>query len=106
SVRLDIRSCVCVRTEPRNSYLYGNSIYLEMKTALAILVLIAAQLTSAQPKSYSFEDALAMQATAARPMVVFIKTDWCKYCKILENTTLKNPETVSLLDEFFYFIAF
>ena len=77
-----------------------------MKTALAILFLIAAQLTSAQPKSYSFEKALALQATDPRPMVVFIKTDWCKYCKILENTTLKNPETVWLLDEFFYFIPF
>lgn len=56
--------------------------------------------------SYTFEEVDSLQSVAARPIVVFIQADWCKYCKIMENTTLQDPTIIKVLQEKFYFISF
>jgi thioredoxin-related protein len=40
--------------------------------------------------------------TEARPLMVFIHTDWCKYCQMQQKTTFKDPELVGLLNQKFY----
>ena len=45
----------------------------------------------------------AIQDSSARPVVVFIQTDWCKYCAAMKQTTLKNGEVIDLLNKEFYF---
>ncbi|GEO21949.1 hypothetical protein CQA01_24830 [Cyclobacterium qasimii] len=37
-----------------------------------------------------------------KPLMVFIHTDWCKYCKMQENITFKDQEVIDLLTEKFY----
>lgn len=59
----------------------------------------------AQLKTYSFEEAEKLSKENPKPFVVFIYTSWCKYCKIMENSTFKNLETVRLLNNDFYFIS-
>ncbi|MFB0910859.1 MAG: DUF255 domain-containing protein [Flavobacterium sp.] len=58
----------------------------------------------AQLKAYSFEEAEKLSAENPKPIVVFIHTSWCKYCKMMENITFKNHEVISILNEDFYFI--
>lgn len=59
----------------------------------------------AQLKIHSFEEAEKLSKENPKPFVVFIHTSWCKYCKMMENSTFKNPETIRLLNNDFYFIA-
>lgn len=59
----------------------------------------------AQLKTYSFEEAEKLSKKNPKPFVVFVHTSWCKYCKMMENSTFKNPEISAILNTDFYFIA-
>ena len=59
----------------------------------------------AQLKSYSFEEAEQLSKENPKPIVVFIHTSWCKYCKMMENSSFKNPKVVMLLNSNFYFVS-
>lgn len=37
-----------------------------------------------------------------RPLLIFIHTDWCKYCKIMEVKTFTDPLVVGILNKSFY----
>ena len=58
----------------------------------------------AQLKSYSFEEAEKLSKENPKPIAVFVHTDWCKYCRMMENSTFKNPEIIKILNERFYFV--
>jgi thioredoxin-related protein len=58
----------------------------------------------AQLKNYSFEEAEQLSRESPKPIVVFVHTSWCKYCKMMENITFKNPEVIRILNGNFYFI--
>lgn len=60
----------------------------------------------AQLKTYTFEEAEKLSKEKPKPFVVFIHTSWCKYCKMMENSTFKKPEIINLLNSDFYFISF
>ena len=37
-----------------------------------------------------------------KPILLFIHTDWCKYCKKQELTTFSNPEVTDMLNSSYY----
>jgi thioredoxin-related protein len=77
------------------------------KTALILLLILTAIPSSfAQLKTHSFEEVGQLSKENPKLIVVFIYTSWCKYCKIMENSTFKNPVVVKELNENFYFISF
>ena len=47
-----------------------------------------------------------LQKNQNRFVVVFIHTDWCKYCQAMKNVTFKDEEIVELLNQNFWFIDF
>ena len=59
----------------------------------------------AQLKTHSFEEAEKLSKENPKPIVVFIHTSWCKYCKMMENSTFKNRDVIKLLNDTFYFIS-
>ena len=59
----------------------------------------------AQLKTQSFEEAEKLCKENPKPFVVFVHTSWCNYCKMMENSTFKNPEIIQLLNTDFYFIS-
>lgn len=59
----------------------------------------------AQLKSYSFEQIDSLQQSQNRKIIIFIHTDWCKYCQAMKNSTFKNEEVIKNLNENFYFIT-
>lgn len=59
----------------------------------------------AQLKTYSFQEAEELTKSKPKPLVIFIHTSWCNYCKMMENSTFKNPEVINLLNNDFYFIS-
>ena len=78
-----------------------------MKKAVYILLIFFWAIPSgfAQLKTYTFEEAEKLSKENPKPFVVFIHTSWCKYCKMMENSTFKNPEIIHLLNSDFYFIS-
>lgn len=57
-----------------------------------------------QLKMYQFEEIENLQKKDKRNIVVFIHTDWCLYCKAMQNTTFKNEKLMDILMNQFYFI--
>ena len=60
----------------------------------------------AQLKNYTFEEAEKLSKENPKPFVIFIHTSWCKYCKMMENSTFKNNDIITILNDNFYFIPF
>ncbi|MEO4003996.1 thioredoxin family protein [Flavobacterium sp. CAU 1735] len=79
-----------------------------MKSFILILVFFfwAVPPGRAQLKTYTFEEAEKQAKINPKPYFVFIHTSWCKYCQMMQKTTFKNPEIISLLNDQFYFIGF
>ena len=59
----------------------------------------------AQLKTYSMQEIEQLSIQKPKPILVFIHTDWCKYCKLMEQTTLKNQAVINQLNNDFYFVS-
>lgn len=80
-----------------------------MKKCLSIIIvwvciLLQAQTSFAQLNTYQFEQIDSLQKIEKRKVVVFIHTEWCKYCQTMQNTTFKNDSIIKILNDKFYFI--
>jgi len=78
-----------------------------MKKLLYILLIFFWAIPSsfAQLKTYTFEEAEKLSKENPKPFVVFVHTSWCNYCKLMENSTFKNPDIITALNTDFYFIS-
>jgi thioredoxin-related protein len=70
-----------------------------------VLLFLCAFSGYAQLKTYTFPEAEKLEQQQPKPVFVFVHTSWCKYCKMMENSTFKDPEVIRLLNENFYFIS-
>lgn len=52
----------------------------------------------------TFSEVELLNKENPKPIVVFIYTDWCKFCHGMKKNTLKNDEVISLLNKSYYFI--
>lgn len=77
-----------------------------MKKFLILVFLLIANQNFAQLKTHTFEEAEKLSRENPKPFVVFIHTSWCKYCKMMQNSTFKKEEVIKQLNENFYFISF
>lgn len=59
-----------------------------------------------QLKSHVIETIPQLQKENPKPVVVFLYADWCRYCKAMENTTLKKKGVVNQLNNNYYFVRF
>ena len=74
---------------------------------VTIIILITGLLPLAshsQAKSYTFKQLDSLQTIERRKVIVFIHTDWCRYCQAMKKTTFKAKEVVKMLDEHYWFI--
>ena len=58
----------------------------------------------AQIQKMSFEQLGSIETQDDKNVLVFIRTDWCKYCHKMDNITFKNEAIVQLLTDHFYYI--
>lgn len=68
----------------------------------AVFILLITLNVIGQNKPVQFEELKALQAIEPRPVVVLIRTDWCKYCHAMQNTMIKNTKVSPLLRNRFY----
>lgn len=57
----------------------------------------------AQIQTQTFEQIDSLQNTNKRNVVLFVHTDWCKYCQLMKNTTFKNETIIRILNNEFWF---
>lgn len=75
--------------------------------ALLLLCLQFSPVNSfAQLKQYQFEQIDSLQNISKKPVAVFIKTQWCRYCHAMQQTSLKDRTVISSLNKNYYFISF
>lgn len=53
---------------------------------------------------HNFSSLDSLQQVEPRPAVVFIHTDWCKYCKGMESKVFTDPEVAEVIAKNYYFI--
>jgi thioredoxin-related protein len=68
-----------------------------------VCIFLQAKPVFSQLKTYSFDQIDSLQKVEKRNVIVFIYTDWCKYCQTMKNTTFKDKEITKLLNEDFLF---
>ncbi len=63
---------------------------------VSVIVLLSLSVTG-QNKALKFEELNTLQAKEAKPIVVLISTNWCKFCNAMKNSMLKNKKLSTLL---------
>jgi thioredoxin-related protein len=72
---------------------------------LLLICFLSFALSVQAQQSVSFEQLTKLQANEKLPVLVFIQTDWCKFCGLMKQT-LKNDTTIrQLIKRSFYFVA-
>ena len=66
----------------------------------------------AQPKEqvkvkwYTFEEAIELNKTNPKKIFIDVYTDWCSWCKVMDNKTFSHPEIANYLNTYFYPVKF
>lgn len=78
-----------------------------MKWLLTIsLILLPLFQVKAQVRSNSFDQLDSLQSVEPRDVMVFLRTDWCKYCKTMERSVFSQKEVGQRINDNFWFVAF
>ncbi|MDO8998905.1 MAG: thioredoxin fold domain-containing protein [Bacteroidota bacterium] len=80
-----------------------------MRISLNIILILSTVLllpknSFSQIKLFQFEQIDSLMKVEKRKIVVFIHTDWCKYCATMKHTTFKKDSVIEFLNKHFYFI--
>ncbi|WP_103864994.1 thioredoxin fold domain-containing protein [Aquimarina sp. I32.4] len=76
-----------------------------LNNIIVLVLFVLCQSVVSQIKINSFESLEDAMKIDPKPVVIFIHTDWCIYCKNMESTTFKNNEIIQKLNTAFYFIT-
>lgn len=82
-----------------------------MKIIKYILLLIFALLTlnnlhAQKVKWYTFTEAVELNKTTPRKIIIDVYTDWCHWCKVMDQQTFSNPAIAKILNEKYYPVKF
>ena len=77
------------------------------KTLIVLFTFAATSGVFSQPvKWYTIEEAIAMTKKEPRKIVIDVYTTWCKWCKVMDTTTFKNPVIAGYLNKKYYPVKF
>jgi thioredoxin-related protein len=85
-----------------------------MRKSLIILLSIAFLGCNAQPqkqetglvKWYTFEEAVKLNEKNPKKIFIDVYTDWCSWCKVMDQKTFSNPEIAEYLNKHYYPVKF
>lgn len=77
-----------------------------IKVVFFLSFLFAVTSSYSQCKVYTFNKVDSLQKVNPKNVVVFIHTDWCKYCEKMKQITFNNDSIANLLNNNYYFISF
>ena len=57
-------------------------------------------------KWYTWEEAIEANKTVKKKFIIDLYTDWCGWCKVMDNKTFTQPEVADYINKHFYAIKF
>lgn len=76
-------------------------------TILLLAILLSAHILNAQKvKWYSFTEAIELNKKEPRKIIIDVYTDWCHWCKVMDEQTFSNPVIAKILNEKYYPVKF
>jgi len=86
-------------------------ILTEMKTLIifVFLTILNSAVLAQQAETikwHTFEEAMRLNASAPRKILIDVYTDWCGYCKTMDAQTFGNPVIARFINQNFYAIKF
>ncbi len=77
------------------------------KLLIYTFLLLSATMSQAQDiKWVSIEEALELQKTQPKKIIMDVYTNWCGPCKLLDRNTFKNKDVANYINENFYAVKF
>ena len=78
------------------------------KTFLALVIISVLPIFgNAQKINWmTFQEAIELNKTAPKKIFIDVFTDWCGWCKRMDQTTFLNPEVVEYMNENYYAVKF
>ena len=70
--------------------------------AFVIILLNSALCDAQEVKWIAFEELPEQMRVERRPVLIFLYTDWCKFCALQKNNTFTNTSIVNTLNENYY----
>ena len=79
-----------------------------MKKFTLILALVGfiAHTNAQELKWFTIEEAVELNKTAPKKIMVDVYTDWCGWCKVMDKNTFKQPDIAKYLNENYYPVKF
>ena len=69
---------------------------------LALTFSLPSNISAQIKQPIEFEQLKSLQEKEKKLVMVFIQTDWCKYCNAMKQTIIKNKQVSAMLDTRFY----
>ncbi len=64
------------------------------------------KINTSKIKWYTLEEALAAQEKNDKKIFIDMYTDWCKWCKVMDQKTFTDQEVIQYMNENFYAVKF
>jgi thioredoxin-related protein len=82
-----------------------------MKSFFILILVVAGSFrvsaqTTEKAKWYTLEEALKLNATAPRKILIDVYTDWCGWCKVMDAETFNHPVIARYINKHFYAVKF
>ncbi len=77
-----------------------------MKLLVLLSVFFIGINLKAQLQKTTFEQLDSLEKIQNKYIIVFIHTDWCKYCHKMNNVTFKDLGLLNKINQDFYFVSF
>lgn len=72
----------------------------------SLVILFVVGMTKIQAQEVAFSTLEKKMQVEAKPIVVFLHTNWCNYCALMKKKTFANEKVQVALEEKVYFISF
>ncbi len=74
--------------------------------AFAFLAIFGLNTQAQEIKWLTFEEAIAKSEENPKKILIDIYTDWCKWCKVMDENTFANPVIAKYINENYYAVKF
>lgn len=72
---------------------------------LTLFIFVSFHALAQQIRWHSFDELTENMRKQPKPIIVFIHTDWCKFCAMQENNTFSRPQVVKEINQNFYAVS-
>ncbi len=78
--------------------------FVKVFLSFCLFILFSPKQSTAQLNTFRFEQLDSLLKVESRTVMVFIHTDWCRFCQAMKNTTFKNDAIIRKLNAAFYVV--